>query len=815
MIFELKQALRSLARAPGFVAVVVLILGLGIGANTAIFSVVRSVLLRPLPFREPGRLVRIFESFREGGDEAQLALAPLTWQRWRASNTVFEDIGAATGTSLTLGGSGGEAQYVPAARVSHNFFSVLGVRPIRGRDILPEDDQPGRPGVVLVGHGLWQRRFGGADVVGRTVLLDGIPHTIVGIMPESFRHPYRAELWVPLALRFEPVATTGRYLYAPARLKPGVGVEEARRAMTELCARIDREFPAPNNAKGASIVPLRQSFVRDLQPKLLAVTAAAAFVMLIAGANVASLLLVRLVQRESETTLRAALGASRARLAGRFVFESLWLTAAGIVVGVLLAAGLTEPLYALSPMASDATGNALREFDHSVRIDVPVLLASAGLALAVGLGASLVAAQRASRLDFELGSKLGARGASLDRGTRRTFGALVVWEIGVAAVLLTATGLVVRSFHNLVREDWGFATENRLVFGVTFSAHLRPEHAQRVGYVEEALARLRALPGVESATATTPDIVNLGRSLAGISPQGVAPPPGRGYFLVNHRMVVPGYFEASGIPIVRGRGLERTDIEGHERVAVVSETFARRHWPSLDPIGRTIKRGRPDDPRPFYVVVGVAADVKGVADPTDGDVPGVWYLPFAQNPGFLTDDVTFVVHTRAAPEALERSVRQALGGVDPAVAPYNFTTVERMTGNSYVEDRFATLLIGLFGMLGLVLSALGLYGLLSFQVARRTRELGVRAALGAGVGDIVSLVLRDGALLVIPGLALGLVGAFGVTRLLASQLHGVPPTDPLSYAVAAIVLCAAAGLASWFPARRAARVDPMVALRSE
>jgi predicted permease len=815
MIFELRQALRSLARARGFVAVVVLILGLGIGANTAIFSVVRAVLLRPLPFREPGRLVRIYESFREGGDEAQLALAPLTWRRWRESNTVFEDIGAATGTSLTLSEAGEEAQYVPAARVSHNFFSVLGVRPIVGRDLQVEDDQPGRPPVALLGYGLWRRRFGGADVMGRTVLLDGIPHTIVGVLPESFRHPYRAELWVPLALRFEPVSATGRYLYAPARLKPGVSVDEARRAMADLCARLDREYPSPTNAKGASIVPLRYSFVRDLQPKILAVTAAAGFVLLIAGANVASLLLVRLVQREAETTLRAALGATRARLAGRFVLESLWLTAAGVVVGVFLAAVLTGPLYALSPMASDATGNALREFDPSVRIDLPVLLASAGLALVVGLGAGLVAARRASRWDLEMTSRLAARGSTLDRGTRRTFAALVVWEIGVAAVLLTATGLVVRSFHNLVREDWGFATENRLVFGVTFSAHLRPEHARRVGYVEEALERLRALPGALSATATTPDIVNLGRGLAGITPQGTVPPPGRGFFLVNHRMVFPGYFEASGIPIVRGRAIERTDIEGHQRVAVVSETFARRHWPGLDPIGRTIKRGRPDDPRPFYVVVGVAADVKGVADPTDGDVPGVWYLSFAQNPGFLTDDVTFVVHTRVAPETLERPVRQALGGVDPTVAPYQFTTVARMTENSYVEDRFATLLIGLFGVLGLVLSALGLYGLLSFQVARRTRELGVRAALGAQGADIVSLVFRDGALLVVPGLILGLLGAFAVTRLLASQLHGVHAADPLSYAGAAIVLCAAAGLASWFPAHRAARVDPMVALRSE
>jgi predicted permease len=815
MIFELRQALRSLARARAFVAVVVLILGLGIGANTAIFSVVRAVLLRPLPFHEPDRLVRLYESFREGGDEAQLALAPLTWQRWRESNAVFEDIGAATGTSLTLGGAGETAQYVAGARISFNFFSVLGVRPVLGRDFTPEDDRPAGAPVVLIGHGLWQRRFGGADVVGRSVLLDGVPHTIVGVMPETFRHPYRAELWVPLALRFEPVATTGRYLYAPARLKPGVGLEEARRSMAELCARLERDSPSPTNAKAASIVPLHEGFVRDLRPKILAITAAAAFVLLIAGANVTSLLLVRLVQREAETTLRAALGASRGRLVARFVMESLWLTAAGVAVGVMLAAALTGPLYALSPMASDATGNALREFDHAVRIDMPVLLASAGMALAIGLGAGLVAAGRASCLGLDAATRLGSRGSTLDRGTRRTFAALVVWEIGVAAVLLTATGLVVRSFRNLVREEWGFATENRMAFGVTFSTRLRPEHAQRVGYVEESLARLRALPEVVSVTATTPDLVNLGRSLAGISPQGSAPPPGRGFFLVNHRMVFPGYFEAFGIPIVRGRGLERTDLVGHERVAVVSETFARRHWPGLDPIGRTIKRGRPDDPRPFYVVVGVAADVKGVADPTDGDVPGVWYLPFAQNPGFLTDDVTFVVHARVLAGSLERSVRQVLAGVDPAVAPYDFTTVDRMAENSYVQDRFATLLIGLFGVLGLVLSALGLYGLLSFQVARRTREMGVRAALGARGADILSLVFRDGARLVIPGLLLGLLGALAVTRLLASQLHGVPPTDPASYAVASVVLTTAAALASWLPARRAARVDPMTALRSE
>jgi predicted permease len=816
MIHELRQALRSLGRAKGFSAVVILILGLGIGANTAIFSVVRAVLLRPLPFAEPDRLVRLYESFRTGGDEAQLSLAPITWQRWREGTDVFADIGAATGTNLTLGGGeAGAAQYVAGARVSWNFFSVLGVAPVLGRDLREEEDRPGATPVVLLGYGLWQTRFGGVDMVGKDVVLDGVPHTVVGVMPRSFRHPYRAELWVPLALRIDPVASTGRFLYAPARLKAGVTLEQARASMRELCARLDQEFPAPNNAKEAVMVPLREGFVRDIRPKMLAISAAALFVLLIAGANVASLLLARLVEREGETSLRAALGASRARIVRGFVAQSLVLTLGGAAAGVLLAFLLTGPLYALSPMASDATGSAMREFDHAVRIDAPVLLASTFVALVVGLGAGLVPAWRAARRDLRISSGVGGRGPTLDRGTRRTFAALVVGEIAVAAVLLTATGLMARSFQSLVDERWGFDTESRLAFDVTFTERLRPEHADRVAYVDEALERLRGLPGVVSATATTPDIVNLGRSLAGITPEGTTPPLPRGFFLVNHRMVFPGYFEAFGIPIVKGRTLERADAEGRARVAVVSETFARRHWPGQDPIGKAIKRGRVDDPRPPYMVVGVAADVKGIPDPVDGDVPGVWYLPYAQNPAFLANDVTFVVHTSVAALSLEKSVRETLRTVDARIAPYDVTTVERMAGDSYVQDRFAALLVGLFGALGLVLSALGLYGLLSFQVARRTRELGVRSALGAGGRDIVALVLRDGARLVLPGLLAGLVAAFGVTRLLASELHGVAPTDPVSYIAAGLVLALAAALAAWVPARRAARVDPMVALRAE
>jgi len=811
LLLELRQALRQVARARGFAAVVVLILGLGIGANTAIFSVVRAVLLRPLPFPEPDRLVRLNESF---GDEAQLALAPLTFERWRRYNDVFEDIAAASDTSLTLGGEA-ESQYVAVSRVSFNFFTVLGTRPILGRDFLEEEDRPGARPVVLLGHGLWQRRFGGRDVVGQDVLLDGVPHRIVGVMPEGLRHPYHAALWVPLALRIEPVATSGRYLYTPARLKPGVSLDAARRSMRELCARIDREFPDPANARAAIVTPLREGFVRRLRPKLLAITAAALFVLLIAGANAASLLLARQVENDAEGALRAALGASRARLARAFLLQSLLLTAGGIAAGVALAALLTGPLYSLSPLGNDATGSALREFDGSVRIDLPVLLTSIATALAVGLAAGLLPAWRGSRRDLLLATGSYGRGRTLDRGTRRTFGALVVAEIAVAAVLLTATGLMVRSFRNLVDEDWGFAIENRLAFSVTFSDRLRPEHREHVAYVEQALERLRALPGVASATATTPDIVNLGFSLAGITPEGTLPPPERGFFLVNHRMVFPGYFEDSGIRILKGRSIETTDLEGHGRVAVVSAAFARRHWPGQDPLGKTIRRGRAGDPRPPYVVVGVAADVKGIADPADGDVPGTWYLPYAQNPGFLGDEVQLVVHGSVPAASLERPVRQALAAVDSRIAPHDFETVERMAGNSYAQDRFALFLVGLFGLLGLALSALGLYGLLSFLVARRTRELGVRAALGAHASDIHELVLRDGARLVLPGLALGLALAYAVTRLLDSQLHGVRAGDPVSYAAAALLLSLSAALASWLPARRAARVPPMVALRSE
>ena len=811
------HTLRSLAKSPGFTATVILILALGIGANTAIFSVVRAVMLRPLPMEEPERLVRLYEtSDPTGQDASQLNLSPQTWLRWRELNTVFTDIGRATGVSLTLAGAEG-AERIQGSQVSHNFFSVLGVKPVLGRNVLPGEDTPGAARVVLISHGFWQSRFAGAeDVIGRTLTLDGNAHTIIGVMPRHFRHPYRSELWVPFAQAIDLAAHSGRFLYAPARLKPGVTLDQARIAMIDLCARIEREWPQANNPKAAAVNPLRAGFISDLRPKLLAISAAAAFVLLIAAGNVASLLLARHIEREGETSLRAALGASRGRLIRASLAHSLVLAVAGSALGVLLASWLVGPLVALSPLGSDATGRAIREFDPTVGLDSSVLLVSVGLTLLTGLAFGLLPAWRAGRADLQGALKGAGRSGTLDRGTRRVLGGLVAAEVAVAVVLLVATGLMIRSFRNLVERPWGFETANRLVFDVSFTTQLRPDHPARVDYVDQALARLRALPGVVSATATTPHPMSAARSLAAISAVGgTEPPPERGYFLIYHRLVTPGYFQDAGVRILRGRALEETDRAGGPRVAVVSETLARKMWPGQDPLGRELKRGRLNDPRPGYVVVGVAADTRAVLDPTDGQVMGSWYLPYVQNPGFLTDNVTFALETVAAPETLQAPARAALAGVDRNIALFGFNTIERMVDEAHAEDRFALLLITLFGALGLILCAIGLYGLLSFQVARRTREIGVRAALGAGRGSIVALILREAGRLVFVGLVLGCAGAFMAARLLRNQLNGVPIEDPVTYLLTIATLLAAAGLACWLPARRATKVDPMVALRSE
>jgi putative ABC transport system permease protein len=814
----LTHASRSLARTPGFTAVVLVIIALGIGANTAIFSVLQAVLLRPLPLVEPERLVRLYEtSDPSGTDQSRLNLSPQTWQYWRENNTVFTDIGRATGASLTLSGQGLEPQRLQASRISHNFFSVLGIAPQRGRDFREDDDKPGAAPAALISHGFWHRHFAGAETaVGSTLTLDNQLYTVVGVMPPHFRHPYRSEVWIPFAETINPATHTGRFLYAPARLKPGITHEQAFLAMRELCAQRVKEDPNPVHPKAASVVSLHGGFVQDIKPKLLAISIAAGFVLLIAGANIACLLLARQVDRAGETSLRSALGASRGRLVRESLCQSSLLAVAGSALGLLLAVWLVNPLLALSPMGSDATGNAMREFDTTVRLDPTVLGFSLGLTLLIGLGFGALPALRGSRGNLNDALKNSGRSGTLDRHTRRLLGTLVVAEVAVALVLLVATGLMIRSFKALLDRPWGFATENRLAFDVTFTNRLRPDHDARVDFVRQALQRIESLPGVRSASATTPHQMFAARSLAAVVPKdGTEPPRERGFFLVYHRMAMPGYFGNEGMRLVKGRLFDETDRAGGQRVAVITESMAKRFWPGEDPIGRELKRGRINDPRPGFVVVGVVEDIRAVIDPTDGDVAGSWILPYAQNPNFLGDNITFLVHAAVPPESLQAAIRSELAKIDPSLAPYDFNTLERMVDDTYASDRFALLLIGLFGALGLLLAAVGLYGLLAFQVARRTKEIGVRTALGATTRTILRLVFREGGMLVCIGTVAGIAASLGLTRIIQNQLNGVSAADPLSYLAAIVLLVLAAGLACWIPARRAARLNPVEALRAE
>jgi putative ABC transport system permease protein len=816
----LLQASRRLAKSPGFTAAAVLVLALGIGVNTAIFSVVEAALLRPLPFPEPDRLVRLYEAFDDADTRANtLNLSERTVQQWREHATdIFTGLGAATGASVTLGGSAAEVpRYLPAARVTANFFPVLGLAPILGRTFTPEEDQPNGPLTAIISHDLWQRQFGGrADVLGTTLVLDGSPHTIVGVMPRSFRHPYRADIWLPLAAAFDPGARGGHYLYGVARLRPGVTLAAADAAMRRLCASLNAGRSNTGNPARAYIRTLHEGFVADLKPKLLAIYGAALCALFIAAANFAGLLLSRAVEREGETAVRAALGASRRRILAEALAQSLVLAAVGTTLGLLLATWIAPMLVALSPEGSDVTGSAMREFDHAVRLNTPVFAVATAALLLTGLGFGLLPAWRAGRTDLRAALGSGSRSATLDRGTRRLLGGLVVAEIAIALVLLVGAGLLSQHFRRLVEEPWGFATANRLAFNIN-TDRLYPTADGRMLALEKILSELRALPGVFSATVTMPHPLNAARQLISNNPEGTAPPEPRGYQLAYLRATMPGYFATLGQGLIRGRDFTRADDAAAPPVCIISESFAKRHWAGQDPLGKRIKWGRLDGGRPWFTVVGVAADTKAIADPNDGEVNGTLYLPLPQLLGASVayGEFTFVVETAVAPRSLENTVREALARVDPRLAAYELASLEDSAAATRTTERFALALVSLFGALGLVLSAIGLYGLLALQVARRTREFGIRSALGATARGLFRLVAGEGLRLLVAGVAFGALSAGGAMRVARAEWPGLPAASPLLFAGAALILGIAIAVASWLPARRAAKVDPLVALRHE
>lgn len=820
MLQKLKLHARSLARSPALSITIVLLIAVTIAANTAIFSVLDALLLRPLPLHEPERLVRLYESFTsaDGAEELINAVSETTLQQWRKYNTVFSGIGGATEVNLTLTGRG-DPQYVPAARITADLLPVLGVEPLLGRSFSAEEDRPDGARVAIVSQRFWQQTLrGDTAVLGQTLILDGAPFTVVGVMAAGFNHPYRAEVWVPLAARFDPSAPRSNYLYAPARLKPGVTIAQAQQAMRELCARLQLAEPLPANPQGASMRALQEGFVRDLQPKLLLIAATALFVLLIAAANVASLLLARQIERQAEATLRSALGASRGRIIREYLWESVMLATAGCIVGLILAVWATPMLYNLSPMADRGFGFggfAMNEFNTSVGVDYPVMLAAAAVTLLLGFGAGLIPALRSSnQANLRAALQGNSRSVTLDRGARRLLDMLVIGEIAVALALLVATTLMVRNFGDLVSQAWGLSVDNRAAFNVSFSERVRPEHAQRVDYAQRAVERLRALPGVSAVTASNSH--PLDPNLAAISPEGSQPPVSPGFFTSRFRLVFPGYFQEMKIPLLRGRAIEPTDQADGALVAVISESLAKHFWPGQDPLGKRIKRGPIDGPRPWIEIIGVVQDTRAIDNGSQlNEAIGHWYLPYVQHPGYSTDTLNITLAASVNPESLQRAVRAALSEIDAGIAPYQYYNYDRTIGESYLQDRFALLLVSLFGGIGLLLAVLGLNGLLSFQLALRAREFGVMAALGAHRANLAALIFRQASRLLLAGLVLGIAISLALIRVAGSLLPNVTSTEPLVFVVAAALLSTTAALACWWPSRRAAKINPMVALRGE
>src|ERR1044071_2620257 len=808
---DFRLAFRQLRKSPGFTLIAVLTLALGIGANTAIFSVVEGVLLRPLPFPNAERLVRIYEALDENGARsATLNLSDRTAARFRVFGLdIFQDVAGGTGgASVVTINAGSPAQTVPAASITYNFFDVLRLPPAQGRNFTKEEGTHKAATVAIISDDFWRNTLNSRhDVLGSTIVIDGTPRTIIGVMPKAFRHPYRASLWLPLALEPDnPATINNHYLYGVARLRPGVTPAKAEEAVKRMCATINRDDPNPANVRGAYIPRLRESFVMDLRPKILVIVGAAVCALLIAAANFAGLLLARVIERESEFALRTALGASRQRIVRQQLVQAFLIALIGTALGLLIAFWITPMLFTLSPEGADATGSAMREFDYAARV----------MAL-VGLGFGLLPALRAARTDLRGAMSVTSRGATVDRSARRLLGAFVVIELAIAAALLTASVTATQYFRKLIDEPWGFETKDRLAFNVTVPDRFFPSPAAKQKALEASLAQLQTVPGVRSATVVSPSPMDAPWTLMLFNAEGTPAPEPRGVYSAYSRVPVPGYFKSVGQPILQGRDFNASDTAEAPLVCIVSQSIAKRFWPNDSPIGKRVRWGRLDGTRPWFTIVGVVGDMKAIADPRDGEVLGMIARPLAQMLVHATtslEDITFVLHTDGR-SVNEPTIRAALARANGNLPAYNFVSLQDAAARSRTTERFIFVLVSSFGIVGLVLAAVGLYGLLALQVARREREFGIRSALGATARQIIQLVARQGAVLLSLGFTAGAIATYGVVHLVRNQWTEMPGPNLIACICAAIVLGIAVMVACWLPARRAARVDPVIALRAE
>jgi len=803
---DIRYGLRMFAKNPTFTAIAVLAIGLGIGANTAIFSVVNAILLRPLPYKNPDELVVIWDSAAHLGFPKDTP-SPANFLDWRQQSTVFEGMAAFVQRSFNLTGVG-EPERLDGRRVSANTFELLGVKPIIGRTFVPEEDTPGTK-VALLNESLWKRRFGGdPSVIGRAVNLNGEAYTIVGVLPSTVRllasSNWRDQLWVPLAFPSEEAATRGsHYLDVIARMKPGVTLAKAQAEMNTIAARLAQQYPEVNTRRGAVVRPLHEEIVGNMKPALLILLGAVAFVLLIACANVANLLLARAAARQKEIALRLALGADRTRLTKQLLVESVILSLLGGIVGLLLAyAGLRVLTQFIPPDIVHA---------DAIAIDAKVLLFTFAVAILTGFLFGLAPASQASHFNLNETLKEGGRDSGAGVRGKRLRNWLVVAEVAVSFILLIGAGLLINSFMHLRNLDPGFRADHLLALNVELSEIKYPDTARRSAFFDEVVRRVRTLPGVQSvAVAGNLPFTYDGDSM-GIAVEGIPDPPIDQWPDVIYRTVGPNYFSTMGIPLVRGRDFNEQDTLDSSLAVVVSEKTAKHYWPNEDPIGKRLKPGATSSPLPWRTVIGVVKDVRQndfIAEPKME-----MYLSYRQTKNLVPN--ALVIRTAVEPMTLATSVRNAIWAVDKDQPVSNVASMEQIVAGAVARQRFSMLLLAIFAGLALVLAAVGIYGVMSYSVAQQTHEIGIRIALGAKRSDVLKMTLAQGLKLVGLGLGSGLIIAFVLTRVMASMLFGISATDPITYLSISFVLLAVALLASYIPALRATHVDPMIALRAQ
>ena len=799
LIKDIRYGVRSFLKRPGFLIIAVSTLALGIGATTAMFTVVNSVLLRPLQFPEPDRIV-LLEGVvpRLGLTEGSVSVPDMA--DWQQQSQSFEQIAGLFGLGVFVKGDD-QIERVPTVGVTKDFFPLFRINPLHGR-VLQADDalKASSEPVVVISYALWQRRFGGrADVVNSKVILDGAPETVVGIMPPGFTYPNNTEMWWPL--RFDPVKERrdNRYLRAVARLKPNVSMAQAQAEMNTISERLAQAYVDTNGGWSFQLIELQERLVGRLRTSLLLLLGAVAFVLLIACANVANLLLARAAYRQQEIAVRTALGASRGRVVRQLLTESVMLSLVSGLIGLGLSIWLIKLLIAISPADTPRV--------DEIGIDLRVFGFTLGVTALAGVLFGLFPALQTSRPNLNEMLKDSGRHGAETGGRNRIGGLLIVSEIALSFVLLAGAGLLIKSFINLRRTDPGFNADNVLVIRLEVRGAKYKADEQRIQVYNQLLESVKAIPGVQSVGAVQSlplraDDFNVWRAAI---PEGRPMHPDQASDAHNVPVTL-GYFETLQIPLKAGRLFTDHDNLKSTPVVIINEKFARELWPNENPIGRRFKIWRDEDV--WREVVGVVGNTK---ESLDEDAGNQMYIPYAQDPDWT--NLTFTIRTVGEPTALSGAVREAIRGVDPNIPTYNLKTMNDLVSASAAPRRLPMLLLSSFAGVAMLLAMLGIYGVTSYYVTQRTHEIGVRMALGARIGDVLKLILRRAMLLAVIGIGIGLAGAFAVTRYMKTLLFGVEPIDVITFVGVAVVLAAVVFVACLVPARRAAKIDPLEALR--